>query len=221
MVDPFNLDQYEKIREELYEVGIRLNEEPPNVKIQGKESGGLDISSTVDLETSKEEIRTVLKENGIVNAEILIRENLDTDGLIDAVMSNREYLPALALVNKIDLVDEDSMTEIREYVDSEVEEDVLYISAESRNLEDLKERIFEELGFIQIYLKPQGEEADMEEPMIIQKGAVVEDLCRKIHRDLVDEFKFARIWGESAKHPRQEVGKDHELSDGDVVSVIS
>lgn len=220
MTDPFDFDQYVEIKKELHKAGIRLNEEPPNVKIQKKSSGGLDIGSTVSLSMSEDEIKSILQENGIINGEVLIREDLNADRLIDAVMKNREYLPAVVLVNKVDLVDESSLSELKERA-KQIDEDVLFISANSRDLKHLKDKIFEALGFMRVYLKPKGKEADMDEPMILKKGAYVGDLVRKIHRDLEDRFKFARVWGNSAKYPRQEVGKEHELAEGDVVSIIS
>lgn len=221
MIDSLDLDQYYQIKEELYKAGIRLNEDPPEVKIQKRGSGGLEINSTVSLDISKDEIRSVLEESGLVNASVLIREKLDTDRLIDAVLGNREYIPGLVLVNKIDLLDQDSLSELKNRFCDTIDEEVLFVSAKSGNLEGLKEKIFDELGFIRVYLKPKGGEADMEEPMILQRGTVIEDLCRNIHRDLVDNFKYARVWGESAKHPGQEVGREHQLVDGDVVSIVT
>ena len=42
-------------------------------------------------------------------------------------------------------------------------------------------------------MKPDGEEADMEGPMIMQKGSTIEDICRRLHRDFVDQFRYAKI----------------------------
>lgn len=221
LVEPFELEQYKQVKDEIFEAGVRLNEEPPNVDIRRRESGGLDISSTVDLEMGEEEIRSILRENGIVNADVLIREKLDDDRLIDAIMDNREYIPGIVLVNKIDLVDEDQLEKIDKYVEESIEEDVLYISAKEGDLDTLKERIFERLDFIRVYLKPRGEEIDRDEPMIMRRGATVGDLCMEIHRDLKDKFRYARIWGESAKYPNQRVGRDHTLQDEDIVSIVT
>ena len=48
----------------------------------------------------------------------------------------------------------------------------------------------------------------------------VEDFCNKIHRTLMQQFKHALVWGASAKHNPQTVGKDHILEDGDVVEIV-
>ena len=221
MIDPFELEQYEEVRDEIYSIGIRVNEEPPNVRIDRRESGGLDIQSPVKLDVSEGEIKSILQENGIINADVVIREDLDSDRLIDAIMDNRKYVPALVLVNKIDLVDDEKLEEVQDYAKDTIGEDVLYVSAQEGDLNALKERIFDELGLIRVYLKPKGEEADMEEPLILRSGANIKDLCREIHRDLLENFRYAQVWGSSAKHPGQKVAKDHNLSDEDIVRVIS
>ncbi len=221
MIEPSNLEQYYEIKDEIYEIGIRVNEDPPSVKIEKKGSGGLNIQSTVDLDMSVEEIRTILEENGIINADVIIRENLDNDRLIDAIMDNRKYVPALVLINKMDLVDEEQMEEIEKFARKDIEEDVQYVSAKNGDLETLKERIYNMLDMIRIYLKPKGKDADKEEPLILRRGATIKDLCREIHRDILDKFRYAKVWGGSAKHPGQKVGKDHRLEDEDIVRVIT
>ncbi|MBS3815327.1 MAG: 50S ribosome-binding GTPase, partial [Hadesarchaea archaeon] len=188
MIEPSQLDQYQVIKKELYDAGIRLNQSPPKVKIRKKDSGGLDIDSTVDLEISENEIKAILRENGIINADVSIREKLDSDRLIDSIMRNREYLPGLVLVNKIDLLDDDQLKEVQEFVEEKIDEDTLYISAKSGELGELKEKIYENLGFIRIYLKPQGEKADMDEPLVLKKEATVEDLCKNLHKDFLNKF---------------------------------
>ncbi len=221
IMDPFDIDQYEKVKEELHKSGIRLNQSPPKVEIRKRGSGGLDINSTVKLDIGESEMKSILNENGIINAEVLIRENLNSERFIDAVMGNRRYVPGFVIVNKVDLLDNVQLRELKNEVNEKIEEDALYVSARFDELDSIKEKIFSELNFIRIYLKPRGKQPDMDEPMILRDGATIEDLCRKIHRDMVDSFRHARVWGKSAKHPGQKLGKEHELEDGDIVTVFS
>lgn len=44
-------------------------------------------------------------------------------------------------------------------------------------------------------------------------------MCKQIHHQLVREFKYALVWGLSAKHSPQRVGLVHQLADEDVVQV--
>ena len=47
----------------------------------------------------------------------------------------------------------------------------------------------------------------------------MEAMCKQIHDTLTREFKYAVVWGVSAKHSPQRVGLTHQLADEDVVQV--
>jgi ribosome-interacting GTPase 1 len=49
----------------------------------------------------------------------------------------------------------------------------------------------------------------------------MEAMCKQIHHHLTKEFKYALVWGVSAKHSPQRVGLTHQLADEDVVQVRS
>lgn len=49
----------------------------------------------------------------------------------------------------------------------------------------------------------------------------MEAMCKQIHHQLTKEFKYALVWGVSAKHSPQRVGLTHQLADEDVVQVRS
>ncbi|MDF2957553.1 MAG: Ribosome-interacting GTPase RBG1 [Candidatus Alkanophagales archaeon MCA70_species_1] len=211
MVDALEPEyQLKVLRRELYEAGIRTNKTPPNVEIRKRDKGGLAIKNESSLADTT--IREILKEYKIHNAEVFINEEITVDELIDVLEGNRKYVPALVVVNKIDLLDEATLPNI---------ENAIYISAKERtNLETLRNAIFDTLGFIRVYLKPPGGEPS-KEPMILRRGATVEDVCRKIHNDVARKFKYARVWGRSVKYDGQHVGLSHELCDGDVVTIIA
>jgi ribosome-interacting GTPase 1 len=65
----------------------------------------------------------------------------------------------------------------------------------------------------------KGKETDFKEPMIMQNGSNVGDVCNKIHRSMIRDFKYAQIWGRSAKFGGQKVGIDHLLVDEDVITI--
>ncbi len=86
--------------------------------------------------------------------------------------------------------------------------------------EELRNQFYDSLEVIRIYTKAPGKPADYNAPFTIPRGGCVEDLASKVHRDLVESLKFAKIWGESA-HDGQSVGKDHVLADCDLVELHS
>lgn len=207
VADVFRLETIDVVKKELYEGGIRLDQRRPDIVIKKRERGGIKITSTVPLSLDEKTILEIMKEYRIHNAETVFREDVTVDRLIDALAGNRVYIPSLVVVNKVDLMD--------------VECDGIKISAEKGlNLEKLKEEIYKKLEFVNIYLKPPGEKV-ADKPMVLRKGARVEDVCRKLHKDFVDKFRYARVWGKSVKFEGQRVGLDHVLCDGDIVSIYA
>ncbi|PWB55027.1 MAG: GTP-binding protein [Candidatus Methanoperedenaceae archaeon] len=216
LLDVFQLVHYDVLLQELYEAGIRINSKPPDITIKKKARGGVNISSTVDLDLGEDTIKTILGEYRIHNANVLIRENISIDQLIDAVLSNRKYLPGIVVINKIDLADEYALRACKEKFP-----DAILVSADKKvHIEELKDRLFEKLGFIRIFMKPQGKAADLEEAMIIRYGATIGDVCDKLHRDFKKRFRYAQIWGTSAKHEGQRAGLDHTMDDNDILTLV-
>jgi hypothetical protein len=213
MIDAHRLEQADVIRKELYNSGFRLNQKPPDVKVVRKSKGGIELASTVRLtRITKEEVRSVLGQFGTHNADVLIRENITPEQLIDSMMKNRVYVPAVFVVNKIDLASPEELKRLPK--------DFMLISAErSQGLEELRKAIWERLGLTRIYLKKIGKDPDMKEPMIIKGIPSVMDVCEKIHREFARNFRFARVWGRTAKFPGQKVGAEHRLSDCDIVEL--
>jgi len=73
---------------------------------------------------------------------------------------------------------------------------------------------------MRVYTKPRMDVADLKEPMMMRTGATIEDACNRLHRDLARDFKYALVWGKSAKFPGQKVGISHVLQEGDIFSII-
>ncbi len=185
-------------------------------------NGGVRLNTVGATDLDIEDVRSILAESKIVNADVLLRGGADQDDLIDAMIGNRVYVPAFIAVNKVDLVSENTRAEIEDELTRRFGEPPIMISAHSGyHVEDLKDAIFENLEFMRVYLKPLGGPADMDEPLIIRSPATVEDVCNRLHREFADKFRYAKVWGESAKHDAQRVGITHTLADGDVLSIVT
>lgn len=79
------------IEGELEGFGIRLNKKPPAILVRKKDKGGIAITNTVPLTNiDHDEIKAVLSEYKISNADVAIREpNATADDLVDVVEGNR------------------------------------------------------------------------------------------------------------------------------------
>ena len=82
----------------------------------------------------------------------------------------------------------------------------------------LREKIYRMLNVIRIYTKVPGKPADYSSPFTLPVGSTVEALAEKIHKDVADKLKFAKVWG-SGLHDGQSVGRDHVLADKDVIEL--
>lgn len=216
VIEATNLKQLNVLKKEIQDAKIRINEKLPDVKIKKTSKGGIDIGITCKLtHLTKETIIGILKEFKIMNAQIVIRENINADQLIDVIEANRYYVPAVIVINKIDTVND----EIIQKIQAEIKPD-LFISAHQKiNLHKLKDLIFNKLDFIRIYTKEVNKPADMKEPLIMKRGTTIKNVCQKLHKDFVKKFKYAKIWG-SSKFPGQELRKlDRELEDEDVIEI--
>jgi len=216
LIDAKYPEHYRAILKEIKDAGIRINQKKPDIKIKKKAKGGISIGSTIKLKISKKTIQDVLKEMKINNADIVIRSPIDLDMLIDAVLGNREYIPALTVITKIDAVSKKQ----KEKLIKEIKPDITVSAEKKQGIKELKEKIFQKLNFIRIFMKEAGKKPDLEEPMIVKKGTTIEDICNRIHRDFVKKFRHAKIWGKSAKFPGQIFLKlNKELIDGDIIEI--
>ena len=216
VIDIFEPTQLKTLQAELYDAGLRLNEQSPDVTIKKTMKGGVQVATTRKLkELLPETIQAILNEFKMTNAYVLIRDDIGPEQLIDVIEGNKHYIPAITVLNKTDLADKKMIKKTEK-----VFPDSLFISAErSEGLERLKQTIFDRLQLIRIYLKEIGKKADMEEPIIMKTDSTVQDVCEKLHRDFVSKFRFARVWGKSAKFPGQKFTLKHVLHDSDVVEI--
>jgi small GTP-binding protein len=216
VVDGLKPKQKSLLESEVYDSGVRINQRKPDIKIRKTIKDGIRVGRTVETEIDDETVKAVMNQFKIVNAEVLLRDSVDADTLIDAIEGNRVYIPAVVVVNKVDLLSSAQIEEVTNQIHPN-----LFISAQKKDhLEQLKELIYEKISFIRLYLKEINHKPDMEEPLIMRSGTTLRDVCNKLHRDFVEKFKFARIWGPSAKFDGQKILKlDHKLQDTDVIEL--
>jgi len=224
LLSAFETDQYERLHDELYANGIRLDTEPPRVSVRKKHKDGISVTASVDLDLDEETVTGVLREQGYVNADVTIGEQVDIDRLVDGVVDNRVYLPSLVVVNKVDLIDREYLPTVEENLRGHGvdPDDAVFVSAQQeKGLDALRERLWDELGLIRIYMDKPGRGVDREEPLILREGDTVGAACEKLGGSFDERFRFARVTGPSAKHDDQQVGRDHELADGDVLRIVA
>jgi small GTP-binding protein len=84
------------------------------------------------------------------------------------------------------------------------------------NFEELKQKLWETTGLIYVFSKN-----DLEKPLALKKDSTVIDFARKIHKELAEQFKHAKIYGPNAKFQGQKVGAEHILKEKDIIEIIT
>lgn len=150
---------------------------------------------------------------------------------------------SLYVYNKIDSVSLDFLDKLAR------ESQTCVMSCElDLGIQDVVERCWEELQLMRIYTKRcdhyffspgpsiqyalsylcikltwnrKGIAPDFSEALIVRSNSTIEDVCDQVHRTLKETFKYAMVWGASARHIPQRVGLSHIVADEDVVSIIA
>ena len=150
----------------------------------------------------------VAEELGFDNAVIQINERLESiDQFIDALSKTRTYIPLVEVVTKIDLARPSMMRKIGEGV-------VKMSAGEGVGIEEFKEKIWQGLSLVRVYLKRERNgEADKKEPLIMKKGQTLDSVLKKVSGGMRDDVSRAYIWGKNARFPGQEVSFSFPIFD--------
>lgn len=86
------------------------------------------------------------------------------------------------------------------------------------SVEELRDVIYRLLEVVRVYTKAPGKPAEYKDPFTLSAGGTVHDLAEKVHKDIADSLRFAKIWG-TAVHDGQSVGPEHVLHEKDLVEL--
>ena len=210
--------QMEIILKEFERAGIKINKRKPKVEIKRMPMGGIVINGAHLIQGDTSEVMKMLREEGIHSAEITVKEPVTLEDFSDALDESLVWRKAIIIANKGDAPGSKENYErlVKGYGDRFK---IVPVSAKKRaNIENLKEELYDLAGIIRVFTKSPGEEPAYP-PIALKKGSTVLNVAERIHKDFAKNFKYARVWGKSAKFPGQRVGPDHMLEDGDIVEI--
>jgi ribosome-interacting GTPase 1 len=209
--------ELEELFEEFRKSQIKLNEHRPPIRIK-REGKGIEFVGQDLITADVEQIRRIIRNNGIHNALVEVFERSGINEFVDAVNESLIYLPAFIVLTKGDL--EPAKMNYAQLRKKYPRFNVIAVnSLLEKNLESVKDNIWKSLDLIRIYTKEPGRGAKKSEPLTLKKGDSIKHMAEKIHKDFIRKFKFARIWGKSAKYPGITVGLEHKLIDEDIVEI--
>ncbi len=201
MTDIDRLSWLDKVEKELYDSGIRLNTQPPKIIVHRTHKGAIRIVDPYN-SFDKETVMDVAKEMGLSNAIIQFGHKIEgIDKLVDGLSKTRKYMAAVRVVTKIDMVSNKKQL-------SKLEGNDLILMSADRGIgiEEFKEKVWSGLGLVRVFLKRERNmEVDKKEPLIIKRGATLDDVLKRISNQMRDDVGKAYIWGVNARFPGQEV----------------
>ncbi len=125
-------------------------------------------------------------------------------------------MPTLVAATKLDDADNAALDRLRA---SLPDLPVVGVSVlDEGSLEALKDAVWQLAGLLRVYLRHDG--VTEEQPVALDQGATVVEVAASIHKDVAARCRGAYIWGPSARFDGQQVGRTHEVQDGDTVEII-
>jgi small GTP-binding protein len=216
--------QLNTIFNEFKKAKIIIGKEKPKIEIKKKEKGGIVVSGLFKKE-EEEQIRQLLRDYKIMNAEVKFKDNYSLKDL-KFVLKGYKFIKALFVANKGDLKGslenfqllKEKIEELNKEINAKLE--VIPVSAKlNKNIDLLKNKIWEKLELIRVFTKhPRKKEPDYP-PITLKKGATIKDLVEKIHEEFLEKFNYAKVYGKSVKFQGQRVGLEHKLMDKDIVEI--
>lgn len=208
MTDIERVNLIPKMLAELEGAGIRINRSKPNVTVERRAEGGLDIASNLRQEIDEETVKEIAREYGIKNGIITLKENISYDRLFDAFSESRVYIPTIFVINKVDDPSESKRYRFKS-------SHILNISAgRGTGIRELIDEVWNTLRFVTVYLIKPYEEPDFGDPIVMKLGDTLKDVAEKIGDEFAESKKLVKIWGTGAKFPGQEVSFETKVLDG-------
>ncbi|MEM2915315.1 MAG: TGS domain-containing protein [Candidatus Bathyarchaeia archaeon] len=214
--------QFMMMNSELEKSGILIEEPEGQAEVIRRSSGvGIQIiGGGVLVDCTAEDVRRMLSSYRVTSALVKIRGKIRLDDIEESLYSNTIYKPTLIIANKTDVNGAyERFVSLKEAL-KEHRIPLLAVSCQNnQGLEKLGEAVFKMLGIIRVYTKEPNAKEPTDKPVVAEEGTTVIDIAKKLHSELYRKFKFARVWGPSAKYPGEKVGVAHMLQDGDVIEI--
>ena len=216
------LSDFNMLRSELEAAGIMIEKPEGEVEVI-RRSGGAGvqmIGGGTLVDCTLDDVRRLLSNYRINSALVKIRGKVTLDMIEESLFSSLTFKPTILVANKLDAPGAtENLARLREVIDED-KIPLIPISCNLRvGLEEIGHQIFRMLRIIRVYAKEPGEKKPSPKPLVIEEGSTVIEAAKKLHSKLYREFKYARIWGPSAKYPGQRVGSNHILMDGDIIEI--
>jgi ribosome-interacting GTPase 1 len=147
------------------------------------------------------------------------KTRLATKSYLDEQDIGLSYTQTFLVPNKIDAPGAPNRLEmLHELLPLDFPEYV--ISAKNGDgLESLRDAIYHSMDVVRVYSKlPTAKEPDRDRPFTLRRGSTLLEMAGMVHKDFLENLKFARVWGKDV-HPGTQMKGDYILHDQDIVEL--
>jgi ribosome-interacting GTPase 1 len=130
---------------------------------------------------------------------------------------DRDRIRCRLLANKIDAPGAEARLELLREMIGERLPIIPISSRDPEAIGRLPQMLFEWLGVVRVYTKAPGKKPELEKPYTVFAGQTVGDICSLIHKDFLQNLRFARMWRGSDKPLT--VSKNETVQDRDILEL--
>ncbi len=199
---------------------IKINKKPPPIRFAKTGSGGIHVIGIANFQGDHEAIRELLHRRRIHNCSLQFRGPTTFEDLIEVLDSRTQYTPSIIIATKGDVPQSSTNFAVLQK-EFGAAFPILPVSVEKdRGIKLAASAIFEGLDVIRIFTrKSSGEIGD--KPLILPKGATIEELAKRLHSDFFKNFRFAIVYRIGSGQMRKKVGLSFILEDQDVIQIFT
>lgn len=188
---------------EMQETNLVINKKKPAISINKTGNNGIEIVGETNVIDGADRLFDILKQR-YSNIILRVEVKASVDDILEAMDVTKAYRKVIGL-----------------WLNSNEKKSFKYKNIDVypfASAEEAKKIIYDNLDLIIVYTRKPGEKDIDNIPVALRKGSTVKDLCNMLHKDFLQKFKFARMWG-SGKYPGQQVSLDYPLSAKDIVEL--
>ncbi|MBT3270452.1 hypothetical protein HN371_25135 [Candidatus Poribacteria bacterium] len=202
------------IVDELAAFDVRVMPSAIGVELTPQGRGGISFAGDPIAKSDAATARRMLAEAEVLHARVTVRSAFSEEELA-ASLAGQTLMPTVFVVNKDDLPGaERAESELRDaYPDHAV---ISTNFLDEANFDALQAAIVSALGLRAVSLLEGPADDARATPLLMRAGSAVRDLAERAG-DVDESPVAALVWGESVKHPGQEVGLSHLIAEGDRV----
>lgn len=201
-------EEFNLVKEILRRFGIYVASRKSVAVFKSLGTGGITVVNKSRF-LSEEEVKSFMKERGVESGIIHLSEftslytlessikGLQRKNFLTIVKNHEDRLPADQLG-----IPEDSI-----------------VSLERLLKNDVLKTVFSASGLIRVYLKPPSAVSPSSRPLLVDEETTVQELASRIHRDLSENLKYARLWRGGFTSKPLRVGPSFKLLDRDVIEL--